>query len=77
MTLYISGSQRWKHGGPPKTSVNIYAAHHALLRIYFDYLRPFIILIELKFAHFVVFGCFRSLFPSKCVQKCYIIKCSF
>ena len=30
--VYISGSQHWKHSGPPKISVNILAAHHTFLK---------------------------------------------
>jgi len=43
------------HGGPKKTNVNIFAAQHAFLNIYYVNFRP---LIELKLNYFVLPGCF-------------------
>ncbi len=47
----------WKHGGQPKTDVNIFEAHH----IFFEHFSVhYITLIQLKLFKFVVYGCFSS-----------------
>jgi hypothetical protein len=33
MLIYSSGSQRLKHGGPPKTDVNIFGAQYTFLTL--------------------------------------------
>jgi len=55
-----SGSQRWKHGGPPKHQRQMYTSLRPtiqLLSIVSVYFRH---LIELKLTHFVVYGLFCS-----------------
>ena len=34
-SIQTSGSQCWKHGGPPRSNLNILAAHPSTLNIYF------------------------------------------